>query len=271
MAGMVSLTLILIHTFNQALQGKGDEMARKTIETTGDRLKELETQRGVAQEALESHQEREGMVRAELEAKEANLRELDVELSERVEALLKNIPPGDSARLIGELEQFRQSGRFELTEGITVLQTALKAEAREVWKAEGQLKEIGRLIQQEVDDRTAREVHACALEFVERFKVCNGARMRLFDMTLQAPFSDWPERFQRLGLKWPTSLGVLLQSHISKRNPDGLDVAEIARRLESISQAYGEKPLQLPGSKGMQNPPPMERNWYHNPPPEREN
>ena len=173
----------------------------------------------MAQEALESHKDREGMVRAELEAKESKLRELDVELSERVEGLLRNIPPGDSSRLIGELEQFRQSGRFELTEAITVLQTALKAEAREVSRAESQLREAGRLIQQEVDDRTAREVHALGLDFIERFKLVNGLRLRLFDEVQRAGISDWPERFQRLGLKWALALAFCCKVISARETP----------------------------------------------------
>lgn len=223
-------------------------MAKKQVDASETTLKALEKQLESAQDGLKTHQEREAMLRGELEAKESALRALDVELSERVEEMLKSIPATDSAQLVAGLEGFRQSGRQELSEKVLVLQTALNAERQQVARVEAEIRQVDKLIQQEVDDQAAREVHSIGLDLIERIKIANGARFRLNDAVKAVPhIRDWPDRFQRLGLKWPLSLGVLLQSHIQRANIDSLDLSRIAQLLTDIGHAYGEKPLSLPG------------------------
>ncbi len=239
-------------------------MAKKAQDTTDTRLKELQEALQAAQEALKAHTERQAALQAELEGKESELRTLDVELNARVEELLRNIPPGESSRLLSELEQFRQSGRADLNQQVMALQLALKLEAGQVRKAEVEVKKAAALIEQEHFDQKAKELHAELLDFSERFKALNGKRLRLFELAHTAGFKDFINRFQRLGLKFPLSYGVLCDSHLATRNASTMNVHQVAEQLESIGHAYNERPLQLPGQPHGSDRIPMHRDYFLN-------
>ena len=239
-------------------------MARKSTDSALDHLKELQAQQSAAEESLRGHREREEALRKELDTKESELRMLDVELSERIETLIANIPPGDSSRLLGELEQFKQSGRADLNQAVTALGVALRAEAAQVRKAEAEVKKAAALIEQEHFDQAARDLHGELSDFVEKFKVLNGKRLRLFELARTCGFKDFVPRFQRLGLRYGISYGVLCDSHLATRNPDTMNVFQIAEQLESIGRAYDQKPVQLPGQPHGSDRIPMERDYFFN-------
>jgi phage-related tail protein len=200
-------------------------MAKKAANDTQDRLRELEAQQQAAEEAFSAHRERLEALQDELEKAKSALRMKDLELDKKVEELLDSLPPtGSSEKLVTELQKFKQAGRSELNERVIAFEAAIKLESGHFRKAEAQIPTITRQIEQEHFDQVAREIHSELADFNERFKALNGLRLRLFELVKSCGFKDAPERFKRLGLRFPMSFGILVSEHIATRSPDTLAV-----------------------------------------------
>lgn len=210
-----------------------------------DNLKLLEQEQAKEQR----HRERAGELLRQKQEKQQQLQEKNQTIRKTIDEVVGGLPESDSSDLVAKILNLKNPDRAQLIEDVDKLGIALEAENRLATAARLKAKELEGLIEDEAKDAACVAMHEAVLAWLEKYKVCNGQRLRLFEQAAQCGFRDYAARMQRLGLKAGILVGVLCESYLSKpERRDELSVTAIAQAVMDLGKAYNLT-LLSPGSE----------------------
>ena len=201
-----------------------------------DNVKLLEQEQAKEQR----HRERAGELVRLRQEKQGQLAEKNTAIRKSIDEVVGGLPESDSSDLVAKILNLKSADRSQLIEDVDKLGIALEAENRLATAARLKAKELEGLIEDEAKDAAAVEMHAAVLKWLEKYKTCDGQRLRLFEQAARCGFRDFAARMQRLGLKGGIVAGALCESYLSRpERRDELTVSGWRQAVRDLGKAYG--------------------------------
>jgi hypothetical protein len=200
-----------------------------------DRSKDL----AAAQAEEAGHRERAAKLLDEKKGLQTKLFESDRKAEAGVKEVLDGFPQGETSELVAKVLELRDPGRTEKKEAIERLGLAIEMENRKATECRLRAKKLEEEIEEVAKDVACRAMYDAVLAWIEKFKVIDGQRRRLFEQANQCGFRDFAKRMQAQGLKGATVIGSLCESYLKPERIDEMSTSALATAVEDLSKAYG--------------------------------